>query len=76
MVLIVVYLALMITGDVLAYFIGFVVEQPDIIGFGDGTPAKTASLTVFLVAYFLNLWLAWVLAVKLTAPRDRAALST
>jgi hypothetical protein len=30
--------------------------------------APTASLTIFLTMYFLFLWVAWVLAVKLTEP--------
>lgn len=28
------------------------------------------SMTVFLVLYFFVLWLAWPLAVRLTAPKD------
>ena len=71
MMLIVVYLALMIAGDLVAYAIGFIVERPQLIGL-PFEPQKTASLTIFLAAYFVNLWLAWQLAVKLTAPREQA----
>jgi hypothetical protein len=31
------------------------------------------SMTVFLVLYFFVLWLAWPLAVRLTAPKDEIA---
>ena len=69
MVLIVVYLALMITGDLLAYLIGLVVERPHLIGLSVQAPPSTVSLGIFLAAYFLNLWFAWLLAVRLTAPK-------
>jgi len=59
MSLLLVYLALMITGDVVAYFIGLVIER--------GVPA--GSLPAFLAMYFLFLWVAWVLAVRLTQPK-------
>jgi len=59
MSLLLVYLALMITGDVVAYFIGLVIER--------SVPA--ASLPAFLAMYFLFLWVAWVLAVRLTQPK-------
>jgi hypothetical protein len=59
MVLIVVYLALMITGDVLAYFIGLFVERN----------WPTASLPFFLFMYFVFLWISWVIAVKITEPK-------
>jgi hypothetical protein len=73
MVLIAVYLALMITGDVLAYLIGVIVERPHLIGFGVQAPPSTVSLGIFLAAYFLNLWFAWLLAVRLTAPKAMPA---
>jgi hypothetical protein len=56
MSLILVYLALMITGDFIAYLIGITVEQR----------WPGASLTVFLAMYFLLLWVAWVIAVRIT----------
>lgn len=54
----IVYVGLMIGGDYIAYLIGSVIERA----------APTASLTAFLAMYFLFLWVAWVLAVKLTEP--------
>jgi hypothetical protein len=63
MVLIAVYLALMIAGDVLAYFIGLFVEQN----------WPTASLPFFLALYFLFLGVSWVIAVKITEPRKATA---
>jgi hypothetical protein len=73
MVLILVYLGLMIAGDLLAYLIGVVVERPHLIGLGVTPPPTTVSLAIFLAAYFLNLWIAWVLAVRLTAPKTTPA---
>jgi hypothetical protein len=61
--LIVVYLGLMITGDVLAYFIGLFVER--------NWPA--ASLPFFLAMYFLFLWFSWLIAVKLTEPKTQTS---
>ena len=61
--LIVVYVVLMITGDVLAYLTGLVVE---------GIWGSTASLPFFLFMYFLFLWIAWLIAVKLTEPKVKA----
>ena len=59
MALLAVYLALVIVGDLIAYAIGLVVERT--------IPA--ASLPAFLALYFLFLWVAWVIAVRLTAPK-------
>ena len=59
MALLAVYLALVIVGDLIAYSIGLVIERT--------VPA--ASLPAFLALYFLFLWIAWVIAVRLTAPR-------
>jgi hypothetical protein len=74
MVLIVVYLALMIAGDFVAYFIGLVAERPNLLGLGFEPPSSTVSLTIFLAAYFCNLWIAWQIAVRLTRSRvDRPA---
>ena len=58
MLLIVYYVVFMIAGDLSAYLIGLIVERE----FG-------ASLIVFLVLYFLFLWVAWIIAVRLTEPR-------
>ena len=53
--------ALMIVGDIIAYLVGSVVERM----------APTASLAVFLGMYFFLLWLAWIIAVKVTEPKPR-----
>ena len=63
MSLLIVYLALMIAGDFVAYLIGLVIERT--------FPA--ASLPAFLAMYFLFLWIAWIIAVRVTAPRKAAA---
>jgi cation transporter-like permease len=57
--LLMIYLALMITGDIIAYVIGLAIER--------NLPA--ASLPAFLAMYFLFLWVAWVIAVRITRPR-------
>lgn len=59
MSLLVVYVALMITGDAIAYIIGLGIERT----------APAASLPAFLAMYFLFLWVAWVIAVRITQPR-------
>ena len=61
MSLLIVYVALMITGDLVAYAIGLVIEQ--------NIPA--ASLPSFLAMYFAFLWVAWVIAVRIAQPRAR-----
>lgn len=57
--LLIIYLALMIAGDIVAYVIGLAIER--------NMPA--ASLPAFLAMYFLFLWVAWVIAVRITRPR-------
>ena len=61
MSLLIVYIALMIAGDFVAYLVGLAIEQK----------APTASLPVFLAMYFLSLWVAWVIAVRITRPRTQ-----
>jgi hypothetical protein len=61
MSLLIVYVALMITGEFVAYLIGLVIERN----------APVASLPAFLAMYFLFLWVAWVIAVRITQPRAR-----
>ena len=61
--LLIVYIALVLVGDVADYLIGLAVER---------MWGSQASLVVFLLLYFVFLWVAWVAAVKLTAPRDEA----
>jgi hypothetical protein len=65
-VLIAYYVAFMIAGDLAAYAIGLVTE----LEFGGHV-----SLIVFLALYFLFLWIAWILAVWLTKPKDAAPQS-
>lgn len=60
--LLAIYSLLMVAGDFLDYFIGLFIERV--------WPA--ASLPSFLGMYFLTLWLAWVIAVRLTKPRAAA----
>ena len=67
MQLIVYYLVFMIAGDFADYGIGLVTEKM----FGD-----QVSLIVFLVLYFLSLWIAWILAVKVTRPKPPAQTAT
>jgi hypothetical protein len=57
--LLIVYVGLVLVGDLADYLIGLVVEQ---------VWGQQASLVVFLVLYFLFLWVAWVAAVKITEP--------
>jgi hypothetical protein len=63
MLLIVYYVIFMIAGDFAAYLIGLLVE------FEWGSHA---SLIVFLALYFLSLWVAWLLSVRMTKPRVAA----
>src|SRR5215831_6128711 len=49
----------MALGDVADYLIGLVVERV----------WPQASLLTFLALYFVSLWIAWLLAVKLTEPK-------
>jgi hypothetical protein len=57
--LIVYYVGFMVAGDVLDYIIGLVVERI----------WPQASLLIFLLLYFVFLWIAWLLAVKMTEPK-------
>jgi hypothetical protein len=64
--LIVYYVAFMIVGDLSAYVLGLGVEREW---------GSEARLIAFLALYFLFLWLAWVLAVRITEPRKAAVQS-
>jgi hypothetical protein len=64
--LLIVYVVLVIAGDVLDYLIGLVIESY--------WPA--ASLPVFLLLYFVFLGLAWIIAVRITAPADEPKTSS
>jgi hypothetical protein len=61
--LLIVYVGLVLVGDVVDYLIGLLVEQ---------MWGAQASLVVFLALYFVFLWVAWVVAVKITEPRAEA----
>jgi membrane protein implicated in regulation of membrane protease activity len=67
MLLIIYYIGLMIVGDFSAYFIGLLTER----AFG-----SQVSLIVFLTLYFLFLWVAWLIAVRLTEPRQEPKQAT
>ena len=60
MYLLVLYVGLVLVGDVIDYLIGLFVER---------MWGSQASLVVFLALYFVFLWVAWIVAVKLTEPR-------
>ena len=64
MTLLIWYLGLVAMGDVLAYFLGLMVERQ--LG-------QYTSMVVFLALYFLVLWVAWQLSVWITAPKKAAA---
>ncbi len=53
------YIVFVLIGDLGAYFVGRTVEQW----------SPTSSLPVFLGCFFLVFWLAWRLAVRVTAPK-------
>jgi len=59
--LIIYYVGFVLIGDVADYLIGLIVERE----FG-----SHASLIVFLALYALILWVAWLLAVRMTAPKQ------
>jgi hypothetical protein len=61
-ILIIYYVVFMILGDIADYLIGLVVERM----------WPQASLPIFLLLYFFFLWVAWILAVKLTEPKAEA----
>ena len=60
MQLIAYYLVFMVAGDIADYLIGLVVEYV----------WPQASLAIFLLLYFVFLWVAWLLAVRMTEPKD------
>ena len=64
MYLLIVYIVLMLVGDAVDYLVGLAVER---------MWGPQASLIVFLVLYFVSLWVAWVVAVKITEPRIASA---
>ena len=64
MQLVIYFIAITLAANVATYFIGLLVEH---------WLGSAASLIVFLSLYFLSIWMAWVLAVRLTAPKLVAA---
>ena len=64
MMLLVWYLALVVTGDVLAYFVGLLVEHQW---------GSNVSMIGFLAMYFAVLWLAWIASVWITKPKTATA---
>ena len=64
MLLIIWYLALVAAGNVLAYFVGLLVERQW---------GQYPSLVVFLAIYFVTLGVAWAIAVRLTQLKKTAA---
>jgi len=60
MVLLIVYIGLMIVGDLIAYTIGLAIERA----------VPGASLPAFLAMYFLFLWIAWVIAVRIAGTHE------
>ena len=59
MSLLVVFILLVVAGDAVAIAIGSVVEE---------MVSSSASLLVFLVLFFSNFVIAWIVAVRLTEP--------
>jgi hypothetical protein len=64
--LLIVYIGLVLVGDAIDYMIGLAVER---------MWGAQASLVVFLLLYFVFLWIAWLLAVKVTEPRGEAKVA-
>jgi hypothetical protein len=60
--LIVAYIALALIGNIIIYFVGLAIEQAWPI----------ASLPLYLIMFFGVLWISWIGAVKLTAPKVAA----
>ena len=52
-----IYVVLMIVGDIIDFFIGAAVSRAS---------SDSVSLPVFLACYFFTLWLAWVIAVRIS----------
>jgi hypothetical protein len=65
MILIVYYIVLVLVGDALIIMLSLWIERT----------WPSASLPIFLALYFGILWLAWIIAVRLSEPRVKAARS-
>lgn len=57
--LLIAYVGLTLVGNAIIYFLGLIVERM----------WPVASLPVFLLMFFVMLWAAWLVAVKLTEPK-------
>jgi len=57
------YLGLAVVGNAVVYFIGLAIEKVWPI----------ASLPAFLLLFFVVLWVAWLAAVRITAPKGEPA---
>jgi cation transporter-like permease len=64
MMLIVWYVLFMVIGDLIAYFLGAMIEHQW---------GSQVSLIAFLILYFMALWVAWLLAVWVTKPKQKHA---
>jgi hypothetical protein len=63
MSLLAVYVALIMAGTFSVYLLGLVIERN----------APSASLVAFLARYLAVLWVSWIIAVRLTAPKKSRA---
>ena len=63
MLLLLVYVALIAAGTFSVYLLGLVIERN----------APSASLVAFLVMYLAVLWVSWIIAVRITAPKKSGA---
>jgi hypothetical protein len=63
MTLLIYYTAISLVLDAIAVAIGYAVELV----------VPWASLPIFLTLFFLSLWAAWVIAVKITEPKSALA---
>lgn len=63
MQLLLAYLVLTLAGSGAIYFIGLFIERM----------WPVASLPAFLVLFFVMLWLAWMVAVRVTQPKSEPA---
>jgi hypothetical protein len=61
MTLIIYYIAFVFVGDIAAYLAGLFIEYEW---------GEYPSLVAFLAIYFVVLWVAWKLAVRITTPRS------
>jgi uncharacterized membrane protein len=56
------YAVLAVAGNAVIYFVGLAIEAA----------WPTASLPLYLLMFFVVLWLAWIVAVKITEPKQTA----